>query len=103
VCHRVASLSNKVEGGEKKDFMHCVLCSIPLTDENGAGLVCKTCKPDPRKDKNAREQVIMVAYCLKCGQPYHPLDKSVRHRSCFPGDMMTDYESISSKEEERKQ
>jgi Zn ribbon nucleic-acid-binding protein len=79
--------------------MHCVLCGISLTDENGAGLVCKTCKPDPRMDKKAWERVITVVYCFKCGQPYRPLDKSVRHRSCFPGDMMTGYWSIREQEE----
>ncbi len=69
--------------------MHCVLCGIALTNENGAGLVCKGCKPDLRGKKATWEQVIVVAYCCRCGRPYQPVDASVGHRFCFSREMMT--------------
>jgi hypothetical protein len=83
--------------------MYCVVCGSALMGKNGAGLVCTTCKPDPRANaRNPRDLVITVAYCCRCGQPYRPADKSVQHPSCFPGEMMTGSETYRSHSERRQ-
>ncbi len=82
--------------------MFCVVCGIALMGKNGAGLVCTTCRPDPRANaKNPRDLVITVAYCCRCGQPYRPADKSVRHPSCFPGERMAGSEEDRENVERR--
>lgn len=67
--------------------MHCVICGVFLNDENQAGLNCLGCKQEREVDRKAREQVISVNYCYRCGRPYHPDDMSIQHESCFVEDI----------------
>ncbi len=62
----------------KEKRMHCVLCGTLLSATNQDGIVCRDCKQQHRE-----KTVILVAYCYACGQPYHPHDASIQHRSCL--------------------
>ena len=69
----------------KQGAMYCVCCGILLDGENQAGIVCQPWKENQhQQDKRGtdRKQPIQVSHCSRCGEPYHPLDASIAHRSC---------------------
>lgn len=62
--------------------MFCVNCGVLLQGGNRVGLVCQPCKQVRENKRRSETHPLVIRYCFRCGNPYHPCDNSIQHPCC---------------------